>query len=115
MEKDKPKSNKLKNNLAFLSIGILIGATISVISVFVYAKTIESNRGGADFSGQMPGGGMPPEIPEGAMPPDVSGENGEITPPELPETNEENEGSAPETSNREKNANRRSIDKTTNS
>ncbi len=49
------------------------------------------------------------------MPPDVSDENGEMTPSELPETDKENEGSAPETSNREKNANRRSIDKTTNS
>lgn len=76
---DDTKSNNkniIKQNVLWLAVGVLIGAVIAVLSVFVYAKnttiTVE-NSTEMPQQGQMPDGN-PPEKPDGQGQPDEQGQ-----------------------------------------
>ena len=72
------KKDTLKEKIILFVIGVLVGAIISTVAFFVYAKTLgtDGNTSGSS-SQQMPGGGgTPPEMP--------SGQNQGGTPPEMP-------------------------------
>ena len=74
------KKDVAKEKIILFVIGVLLGAVISTAAFFVYTKTLGTSNS-SSTSGQMQGGGTPPEMPSGSN----SGSNqGGGTPPEKP-------------------------------
>lgn len=97
------KKDVTKEKIILFVIGVLVGAVISAVAFFVYAKTLGtgSTTSGSSLQ-QMSGGGTPPEMPsgqnQGGTPPEMpSGQNGSSsqggTPPEKP-SSDNNSGSS---------------------
>ena len=81
----------LKISIPATLIGVLVGAVISAVAFFVYAKTLGtgSTTSGSSLQ-QMPGGGTPPEMPSGE-----NGSNGQGgTPPEKPSDDNNSESNS---------------------
>ena len=77
---NEPKNKDVaKEKIILFVIGVLLGAVISTAAFFVYTKTLGTSDSGST-SGQMQGGGTPPEMPSGTN----SGNNQGGTSPEKP-------------------------------
>ncbi|MBO7657067.1 hypothetical protein J6S55_00225 [Candidatus Saccharibacteria bacterium] len=77
---NEPKNKDVtKEKIILFVIGVLLGAVISTAAFFVYTKTLGTSNS-SSTSGQMQGGGTPPEMPSG----DNSGNGQGGTPPEKP-------------------------------
>ena len=78
---NEPKNKDVaKEKIILFVIGVLLGAVISTAAFFVYTKTLGTSSNSGSTSGQMQGGGTPPEMPSGGN----SGNNQGGTPPEKP-------------------------------
>ncbi|MBQ3280126.1 hypothetical protein IJG92_00455 [Candidatus Saccharibacteria bacterium] len=73
------KKDVAKEKIILFVIGVFLGAVISTAAFFVYTKTLGTSNS-SSTSGQMQGGGTPPEMPSG----DNSGNGQGGTPPEKP-------------------------------